>query len=277
MGSPGSDTIIAFGIPEDPDGAGDIYTWDISALAEGSYRITATITDGISHTVATAPGTVTIDRTAPTVGTSPRGGTFATSLTVTLAANEPATIYYTLDGSTPTVSSPQYSAPITVSQATTIRFMAVDRAGNASAVSSETYTQAAATQYWLFGCGYIKVPPKNYQGEFAFLATGPANPDGWLSYQCSKAKLQWVSTSITAVTVSGQSATISGRGKLNGASGYTFTATVKDASPDRFGISIYKPDGSLYYQAASSRLATGEVMIVPLEPNGWLRVSDAAK
>ncbi len=179
-------------------------------MPEGSYRITATIADGTSNTVATAPGTVTIDRTAPSVEASPRSGTFTTSLAVTLAANESATIYYTLDGSTPTVSSPQYSAPITISQTTTIRFMAVDRAGNASPVVSETYTQAAATQYWLFGYGKVSPPPTGYQGQFAFLATGPANPDGWLSYQCSKAKLQWVSTSITAVTVSGQSATISG-------------------------------------------------------------------
>src|SRR5207249_3287864 len=45
-----------------------------------------------------------IDTTPPTVSASPVGGTFTITQSVTLAASEPATIYYTKDGTTPTTS-----------------------------------------------------------------------------------------------------------------------------------------------------------------------------
>jgi hypothetical protein len=48
-----------------------------------------------------------------------------------------ASIHYTLDGSDPTLSSPTYSAPFTVSATTTVKYRAWDNAGNVEA----THTQ----------------------------------------------------------------------------------------------------------------------------------------
>jgi hypothetical protein len=58
---------------------------------------------------------------------------------VTLAASEPGDIYYTTDGSEPTTSSARYESPISISQATTFKFIAVDVAGNQSEAFVQTY------------------------------------------------------------------------------------------------------------------------------------------
>jgi peptidoglycan/xylan/chitin deacetylase (PgdA/CDA1 family) len=79
------------------------------------------------------------DTIPPTVTATPAGGTFTTVISVTLAANEPAIIYYTIDGSTPTTSSSIYSTPIQIASTATLKFFGRDTAGNASPVSTESY------------------------------------------------------------------------------------------------------------------------------------------
>ena len=76
---------------------------------------------------------------------TPEGGTTNKrfeSFDVTISAVEGCTIYYTTDGSMPTVSSTQYSAPFILpygSEPTTVKAIAVDGQGNVSAVASMTY------------------------------------------------------------------------------------------------------------------------------------------
>lgn len=68
-------------------------------------------------------------------------GTYTTAQTVSISDKTAgSTIYYTLDGSTPTSQSPKYTGALTVNQTTTIRAIA-EAAGFAnSAVASATYT-----------------------------------------------------------------------------------------------------------------------------------------
>jgi len=80
------------------------------------------------------------DLTAPVVTADPQGGVFGPGQNVSLSANEPATIYYTLDGSTPTKSSAVFTNPLTLTVSKRISFIAVDAAGNQSTVASEAYT-----------------------------------------------------------------------------------------------------------------------------------------
>ena len=57
---------------------------------------------------------------------SPDGGTYTSPQSVTIScATDGATIYYTIDGTTPTVSSTPYTEPITVSESLTLMAIAV--------------------------------------------------------------------------------------------------------------------------------------------------------
>jgi len=79
------------------------------------------------------------DLKPPTTTPSSAGGTYETTQAVSLRTNEPATIHFTLDGTTPTTDSPVYAAPLAISSTTTLRYFAVDSVGRAEAVRSESY------------------------------------------------------------------------------------------------------------------------------------------
>lgn len=88
---------------------------------------------------------------APTF--SPAGGTFTSAQNVTISAAEGATIYYTTDKSDPTTSTSrtEYSEPITVSETTTIRAIAVKDGYTNSEIAEATYTinSTTPTTYYL--------------------------------------------------------------------------------------------------------------------------------
>jgi M6 family metalloprotease-like protein len=76
---------------------------------------------------------------APTF--TPKPGRYEEAQSVSIScATEGTTIYYTTDGSAPTAQSTLYTAPITVSQTTTIKAVAVSTDGEESAVATAKYT-----------------------------------------------------------------------------------------------------------------------------------------
>ena len=82
------------------------------------------------------------DTTPPTIVAAPPGGSFPSAPSVTLTAtdNQPGTsIYFTTNGSTPTSASLRYTAAMSIATATTLKFVAIDAAGNSSAIGVETY------------------------------------------------------------------------------------------------------------------------------------------
>lgn len=85
------------------------------------------------------------DAAEPTA--APLGGTYTSAQSVTLLTTTPgATIYYTTDGTVPTVFSNVYSAAIPISTTTTLRAMAVAAGYDNSPVMIETYTINLPTQ-----------------------------------------------------------------------------------------------------------------------------------
>ena len=82
----------------------------------------------------------TIDKVVPTASANPTGGLYNTTKSVTLTMSEPGTIYYTTNGTTPTTTSTKYSGPITISSTTTLKFLAIDTAGNKSPIYTQIYT-----------------------------------------------------------------------------------------------------------------------------------------
>jgi hypothetical protein len=88
---------------------------------------------------------IQIDTTAPTSTISCNNaacGTWYTgqvnvSLSATDGQSGVVSIHYTLDGSTPTLSSPTYAAPFLVTTTTTVKYRAWDQAGNGEATKTQ--------------------------------------------------------------------------------------------------------------------------------------------
>ena len=90
-------------------------------------------------TTAPLTATITLDTVSPTVNLSLRSGIYNSGQTVTLTTSEPATIYYTINGTNPTTASSVYSKPILVGGNTMLKLVAIDFAGNASSVQTEQF------------------------------------------------------------------------------------------------------------------------------------------
>ena len=82
----------------------------------------------------------------PSVVATPAISISGTSATITCSTSG-ATIHYTLDGTTPTASSTQYSSPITLSGACTIKAIAVKSGMTNSSVASQPYTPTVNIEF----------------------------------------------------------------------------------------------------------------------------------
>jgi alkaline phosphatase len=81
-------------------------------------------------------------RGPPTAAASLTRGNYYNNVTVNLTSTgwfSPVKIFYTTDGSTPTNTSTQYTAPLFFNTTTTLRFIAQDNKGTYSPVYNETY------------------------------------------------------------------------------------------------------------------------------------------
>lgn len=123
----------------------DVITYSIPAsLAAGTYPTVITATGGgRTHTLGVllsyAPSTA-----LPAF--FPPAGTYVTAQTVTITDATPgAAVYYTTDGSTPTVSSKLYAGPITVISSETVKAVAIASGYSFSPAGSASYTISSAT------------------------------------------------------------------------------------------------------------------------------------
>ncbi len=78
---------------------------------------------------------------APTPAIAPAAGTYATPLTVSIGDSvQNAVIYVTVDGSTPTLSSPVYRGPFVITQSARVQAIALANGYNTSTVAVADYT-----------------------------------------------------------------------------------------------------------------------------------------
>jgi hypothetical protein len=87
-----------------------------------------------------------IDAVAPSATASLDSGTFASAQQVALESDDPSDkIHYTTDGSEPSTSSKAYEGPISITRTTTLRFFAIDAAGNRSETLTREYVIRTAS------------------------------------------------------------------------------------------------------------------------------------
>ena len=154
-------SVQSVGLSDATSGATIYYTTDGSAPTTGSTTYTGAIRVDVSETIqaiavatgdtnsATASAIYTINMTvAPSPVFSVQAGTYSSPQTVTLSGANPQTIiFYTIDGTTPTINSTRYSSAIAVAASETIKAIAAARGCANSGVASAAYSilQPAAT------------------------------------------------------------------------------------------------------------------------------------
>jgi len=126
------------GIIDDHTRGYNVYITQNLPFAQGSdivvtININTEFNDVYSFTI------ITSDVTAPVTIANPRGSTYASAQDVQLLTNEPATTYYTINGSLPSTSSLVYSAPIPITENTILRFFSEDSDSNTEYIHTEMY------------------------------------------------------------------------------------------------------------------------------------------
>jgi len=147
LSTPSPGATIYYSFNGTPSAASEIYSAPIT-LSEGKTITAITVTnDNVYSSVSGATYTISAGTTAVTPPTfSPAPGAVNSGTSVTLSsATAGATLYYTLDGSTPTTASAVYSTPIAITTARTIKAFAAKSGSTSSAVVTANYTIVAAT------------------------------------------------------------------------------------------------------------------------------------
>lgn len=106
------------------DGTTQLNAANLNPIIAKINEVIDKVNGGVTPTQTVATPTISISGSTATITCSTSG----------------ATIYYTLNGNTPTTSSTQYSGPITLSGACTIKAIAVKSGMNNSSVASKSYT-----------------------------------------------------------------------------------------------------------------------------------------
>ncbi len=121
------------------DAAGPANKFSVPVVTNGKVYVAAYREVDVYGLLNTTPTAA-----APVI--TPDGGAFSSSQSVTLSsATTNATIFYTLNGTTPTTSSTQYTGPITISADTTLRAIATASGDAQSNMSSATFTFSSQT------------------------------------------------------------------------------------------------------------------------------------
>ncbi len=118
--------------------------WDLTAYGgtaqDGVKYVYARFMDAASNwTTEEINVSIILDTIPPTTGAVPGGGSYNQEQQVVLSTTEGAVIYFTMDGTTPTTSSPVYGQPITIASDTILKFFAVDLAENMEEIKQEEY------------------------------------------------------------------------------------------------------------------------------------------
>ena len=198
-----------------------------SSTSTGNFPVTVTATAGGLKKAAAFALTVAAPSAVSAPVITPNGGSFSTSVSVTMSTSTfGASIYYTTNGSSPTQSSTPYTAPITLTNSAIIKAKAFNSGYNPSAEVSASFTKLTTNigtpslvAHWKFdeGTGTTSVDSSG-NGNAGTLINGPK----WVSGVAGNA-LSFDGTD--------DSVDVANSNSLNLTNIFTFSAWVNPAVP----------------------------------------------
>jgi hypothetical protein len=131
-----------------PSTSSTLYTGPLNISSNSNIQAIAVLTGYLNSAVGSAAYSIGNAAAAPTF--TPSAGTYSGAQSVVLAsATTGASIYYTTDGSTPTITSTPYMSAITVSVSETIKAIAIATGYLNSSVASASYTITGGSANYL--------------------------------------------------------------------------------------------------------------------------------
>jgi PKD repeat protein len=164
------------------------------------------------------------------------------------------------DGAIAAVCTPPSGSTFAVGTTTVNCTVTDSRGATANGSFGVTVTSAGGSNSVSGGAYFLH---DGYQEKIQLAVTvssGIVQPGSSLTYYYTRTRMNLVATLIQSVVVAGKTATVTGIGTLNGVAGYRFVATVADGAPDAFGITIHRPDGTLFY-SYSHAIVGGDLII----------------
>ena len=156
-----------------PTTSSTVYSGPITVSTSETLEAIAVATGYTNSAVASAAINISTQTAAPTF--SVPAGVYYSAQTVTISDATPgATIYYTLNGTTPTTASNVYRSPVGIGNSYTLQAIAVATGDTTSSVTSAVYTLTVATPVITPAAG-------TYTGSVTVTIT-TASPGGHIFY-----------------------------------------------------------------------------------------------
>lgn len=129
------------------DGISPYHNGDDHPNAMGNQKATSEFVPLLNYYYHLWKNDTWINSTAPVLSVDPVGGYYYSPLNITISSNIPATIYYTLDGTNPTLSSAVYTGPITINTSTTLKYLGINETEGSSRIYISNYLIYSLVKY----------------------------------------------------------------------------------------------------------------------------------
>jgi hypothetical protein len=274
---PPTDPLAGF-LPPGAEGSVFFTVMPKSTVTTGTViQNTATVVFDVNPPINTPTWSNTIDNTNPTSHVNPLAATqTTTSFTVSWAGSDVGagvqdfTVYASDNGGPFTpwqTNTAATSATFTGTVGHSYRFYSIarDLVGNvetSKSTADATTTVTTPPTIQCTGC-YFLVGGVRATLAFNVSVVGSGSTFTY-NYRTSTQTVQFVSTTTSQISVSGNTATFSGQGKLNGSAGYNFVVTAKDGGGvgsglDTVAISITGPNN--YSYSANGTITGGDIVV----------------